>query len=218
MKRVFCCAAVVLLLTCARMAPLWADYTETWSRDGNTEGWGGAAGSVTHDDAADALQWNGNPQGSGFGPGIYANAGASGGHFAGDLSRYGYLRFDLRLDPGAPVPADIVVLLYGPETSPWTYILPLLPVQGTWYTYTVPLDPAATGWRHQGGSWDTLIHAVRSQYVWANYYSGVPGVSGLLDNFTIGTEVTDVPEPGSLALGLLALGGWGLARRRKRRA
>ena len=38
MKRCLCFASVVLLLTRARRAPLWADYTETWSNDGTTEG------------------------------------------------------------------------------------------------------------------------------------------------------------------------------------
>ncbi len=210
------CAVVIVIFTIASIAH--ADYvgpfTETWSDDGDLEGWYSYLG-VEHDDINDRLLWSGVDSEFNEGCLYYYDDNPSGTRYLGDLTGAEAISFDFSIDAGSSVDSVWIEFVHDDNYSnKWQYDLGT-PVIGE-TSYTLLLD--SPNWTQSEGT-DTLAEALTDVTEWDIYWTrdGLTGtVSGWIDNFSIsGEPAATTPEPGTMALVMLGLGSLGYLRRRK---
>lgn len=186
-------------------------FVETWSNAGSTSGFTGwPSDNLSLYQDSGSLVWVMEPS---LSMGLIAvDDAASEGVFVGDVAatHLSYYAFDFRPDADTYV-GQLGVYFDSPDST-W-YCALSLPTAGTWNHYRLTLDTSQPGWTQQYGTESLaqlLSHATCVALEW-----GVPGGggSGRLDNFEIG----HTPEPTTLALLGLSIGGLALKRRIKRK-
>lgn len=172
------------------------EYTETWSDDGDLEGWYPWASVMvlSHNDTLDTLDWEGIGSSSDY---INADASSSGGAFVGDLRPFqgGFFSFDFYLAEGSSLvsqPSAFALDLFSGTQEWMAYLTP--PQPGEWVHYHVPLIEAAwTPITPDGrGDWNDLLANTLETAVSVWWESDS---SGRLDNFRLG-----IPEPSTWAM------------------
>lgn len=189
------------LLSCAAPATAASTYLETFSNDGNDEGWfqvsNGSAPSLAQDPGTDRLAFAASDASLFY---IAADAAASGGAFVGDYVAAGVYQFtfDLTIDALSSVTGLYFELTNLTEGETWQYAL-ALPSFGTDTSYTVPLGGA--GWTQTSGDENFAFILGQTEEIGVALSAGAPGVmAGSIDN------IAAVPEPSAAfiaALGLL---------------
>jgi len=203
-------SAVALLLGASAAQAV----VETWSDDGDTQGWYAFAGGVTvaQDPLQDNLRW----EGAGFLMDVLvADSGASGGAFVGDLAAAGAQAFELDLfvDNVSQLYFIGLDLLNTTTQDEWRYFLQPISA-GQWQHWEVPLTDGSI-WQQAGGTndfaWMLQNVDIVGLIVAEGFLTG-GGASGRVDNFEL-----VVPEPAALATlcgAAAALLGRGGRRRR----
>lgn len=204
------CAGLVATST-ARAA---GEFLETFG--GGANGWTAATGQLSTTGSGGVLNYA-PAVGSFSSEFITADATASGGAFVGDYRALGNLvvSFDLFLAPGSSVDT-LSIDLFNPGTGDeWQFAL-TAPTAGVVNSYSVSFNAiplSAAGWSQVSGSngFDFILSNTRELSL-AFTGSGT-GPSGYIDNF----QFVAVPEPGTVAAGVLSLGFAGSVWLRRRK-
>ena len=211
----FASLIAVLALASIAHADYVGPFTETWSDDGDLEGWTGY--TLDHDDVNDRLYWTEvDGLNNAF---LYATSNSSASnHYLGNLTGAGAISFDIGADAGCDM-HSISISMWSPSSgnyTGWIYELPVVPAPGQSMSYTVLLD--SPNWTLELGSLtlEETLADVDSFVLAVAVEPETQSTGGWLDNFGIGdAPAATTPEPGTMTLVMLGLGSLGYLRRRK---
>jgi hypothetical protein len=186
---------------------------ETWSNDGNVEGWEHSGdGSYQHQDANDYLQISFDAQGAPLPESslTFADSDASGGRFVGDYGPYlGNVVMTFRFLAETHAPSTMQMWFRSDASGAeriWSYNLSGPTTVGVWTWYSVPLGTFGPGWTLWSGSGsaqsDFLLDLTGVDWIGLRL---VRNGSILAQNYGLDDVKLMVPEPETIWLMIAAL-------------